>query len=138
MRHRDIRVLASVLAIGIIAGGCSAAAGTVTAPTASASFYGPPGPDAACGTALKAEQTLRKRQGKDQQSESAIDQDFMNFANALTAAAQREKRPATAQAMTALASDYTDLVESQSGAAQLPSISTLQNAGTAFDKACSS
>src|SRR5205807_9049092 len=51
--------------------------------------------------------------------------------------AQRETHPATAKAMTALASDYTDLVASQSGAAQLPDMSTVQNDGTAFDKACS-
>ena len=39
--------------------------------------------------------------------------------------------------MTALANDYTALVESQSGAAQLPDMSTVQNDGAAFDKACS-
>jgi hypothetical protein len=159
MRYRAARTipaLASVLAVGIAAGGCSAttanaraaiatarAATTASATTASATarasapVYGPPAPDPACAAALKAERTLQARQGKDQNSESALDQDFMNFANALSAAAQRETHPATAKAMTALANDYTALVESQSGAAQLPDISTIQNDGAAFDKACS-
>jgi hypothetical protein len=150
MRHRAARAipaLASVLAVGIAVGGCStatagaraASAGSTASATAraSASFYGPPGPDPACVAALKAEQTLQARQGKDQKNESAIDGDFTNFANALSAAAQQEKHPATAKAMTALANDYNDLVESQSGAAQLPDMSTIQNDGTAFDKACS-
>ncbi len=39
--------------------------------------------------------------------------------------------------MTALANDYNDLVESQSGGAQLPDVSQVQKDGTAFDKACS-
>jgi hypothetical protein len=39
--------------------------------------------------------------------------------------------------MTPLPNDYTTLVESQSGAAQLPDMSTVQSDGTAFDKACS-
>jgi hypothetical protein len=153
MRHRAARAipaLASVLAVGIAVGGCSAAtataraasAGSASSPTASAArasapFYGPPGPDPACVVALKAEQTLQARQGKDQNNESALDRDFTNFANALSAAAQQETHPATAKAMTALANDYTDLVESQSGAAQLPDMSTIQNDGAAFDKACS-
>ena len=51
--------------------------------------------------------------------------------------AQQEKKPATAKAMTALANDYTALVESRSGAAQLPDMSTVQSDGAAFDKACS-
>jgi hypothetical protein len=155
MRHRAARAipaLASVLAVGIAVGGCSAAtanttaraasagsasSATTSAARASAPVYGPPGPDQACVAALKAEQTLQARQGKDQNSESAIDQDFTNFANALSAAAQQEKHPATAKAMTALANDYTALVESQSGAGQLPDMSTIQNDGAAFDKACS-
>jgi hypothetical protein len=153
MRHRAARAvpaLASVLAVGIAVGGCSAAtataraasagpasSATASAARASAPFYGPPGPDPACVAALKAEQTLQARQGKDQNNESALDQDFTNFANALSAAARQEKHPATAKAMTALANDYTDLVESQSGAAQLPDMSTVQNDGAAFDKACS-
>jgi len=87
--------------------------------------------------AEKAEQTLQSRQGPDQNNESALDQDFMNFASALGDAAQSEKRPAAAQAMTALASDYTALVQSQSGAAQLPDMSQVRNDGAAFDKACS-
>jgi hypothetical protein len=154
MRHRAARAipaLASALAVGIAVGGCSAAtataraasAGSASSATASATarasapVYGPPGPDPACLAALKAEQTLQAHQGKDQNNESALDQDFTNFANALSAAARQEKHPATAKAMTALANDYTDLVESQSGAAQLPDMSTVQNDGAAFDKACS-
>jgi hypothetical protein len=39
--------------------------------------------------------------------------------------------------MTALATDYTDLVESQSGAAQRPDMNTVEVDGTAFEKACS-
>jgi hypothetical protein len=106
------------------------AAGTST------SFIGPTGPDPACAAARKAEQTLQARQGKDQASESAIDQDFTNFAGALNAAAQQEKHPAVASAMTALANDYTALVESQSGAEPLPSMSAVQNDGAAFEAAC--
>jgi hypothetical protein len=142
-----IPALVAVLAAGIAVGGCAAATATAGAasassaasPTASAaspSFYGPPGPDPACAAARKAEQTLQARQGKDQSSESAIDQDFTNFAQALNAAARQEKHPAVANAMTALADDYTALVESQSGAAPLPSMSAMQNDGAAFDKAC--
>lgn len=118
------------------------AAATATAARAAATrtaapVYGPSAPDPACVAAKKAEQTLQSRQGDDQNDESALDQDFTNFANALSAAAQREKQPATAQAMTALANDYTDLVESQSGAAQLPDMTQVQKDGAAFDKACS-
>ena len=142
-----IPALVSVLAVGIAVGGCAAATATAgaasassaaspTASAASASFYGPPGPDPACAAARKAEQTLQARQGKDQSSESAIDQDFTNFAQALNTAARQEKHPAVANAMTALADDYTALVESQSGAAPLPSMSAMQNDGAAFDKAC--
>lgn len=152
MRYRAARAFpafALVLAGGIAVSGCATAtAGTAAsshaasaAPSAtaraSAPVYGPPGPDPACAAALKAEQTLRTRQGKDQDNQSALDQDFTNFANALSAAAQQETHPATATAMTALANDYTDLVQSQSGAAQLPDMATVQSDGTAFDKACS-
>jgi hypothetical protein len=154
MRHRTARAipaLASVLAVGIAVGGCSAAtatagaapAGSASSATASAAarttapFYGPPGPDPACAAALKAEQTLQARQSKDQNNESALDQDFTNFANALSAAAEQEKHPATAKAMTALANDYNALVESQSGAEQLPDMNTVESDGAAFDKACS-
>ena len=146
-----IPALALVLAVGTAVGGCTAATATTgaasassassttasAAPRTSAPFYGPPGPDPACAAALNAEQTLQARQGKDQKSERALDQDFMNFANALSAAAQRETHPATAKAMTALANDFIALVESQSGAAQLPAMSTIQSDGAAFDKACS-
>ena len=149
MRHRTVRAipaLASVLTVGIAVGGCATATATAGAAPASsvssaartsAPVDGPFGPDPACVAALKAEQTLQARQGKDQNNESAIDQDFTNFASALNAAAQQETHPATAKAMTALASDYTALVESQSGAAQLPDMSTIQSDGAAFDKACS-
>jgi len=129
---------------GCAAATASTAAGGHAAPAApsatartSAPVYGPPGPDPACGAALKAEQTLRTRQGKDQGNESVLDQDFTSFANALSAAAQQEAHPTAAKAMTALANDYTDLVASQSGAAQLPDMSTVENDGLAFDKACS-
>jgi hypothetical protein len=153
-----IPALALVLAVGIGAGGCAAATATpgaapassassaapvssassATAPTTqtSAPLLGPPGPDPACAAALKARQTLEARQGKDQSSESAIDKDFTNFANALNAAAQEEKHPAAANAMTALADDYNALVQSQSGAVPLPSMSAVQSDGAAFDKAC--
>jgi hypothetical protein len=152
---RTLPAFALVLTIGITVGGCTAAAATgrsasagsaasaVASATASAtarasaSVYGPPAPDPACVAAQKAEQTLGTRQGKDQDNESALDQDFTNFASALSAAAQQETHPATAKAMTALATDYTDLVESQSGAAQLPDMSTVEADGTAFEKACS-
>jgi hypothetical protein len=134
-----------MLAAGIAVGGCASAtaaggpapAATVTAAArASASVYGPPAPDPACTAALTAEQTLRTRQGDDQDNESALDQDFTNFASALSTAAQQEKRPAVARAMTALANDYNDLVESQGGAAGLPDMTAVENDGTAFEKAC--
>jgi Ca-activated chloride channel family protein len=137
--------IAAVLAAGLVAGGCAGAAataGTASAPAVpsaaktSAPVEGPAAPDAACLAARKAEQTLQARQGTDQASQSAIDQDFTNFASALNAAAQRATHPATARAMTALADDYTALVESQSGAAQLPSVATMQSDGAAFEAAC--
>jgi hypothetical protein len=153
MRHRAREVatravpaVVLALAAGAAVAGCSTAtatAGTAAAASrpaatrAAAPVYGPQAPDAACVAAKDAEQTLQSRQGKDQGSESALDQDFTNFAGALSDAAQREKRPATAQAMTALANDYNALVESQSGAAQLPDMSQVQKDGAAFDKACS-
>jgi hypothetical protein len=163
MRRRPARALpasALVLAVGIGVAGCTAAAATPgggpsprpaasaassataaatsaagTAARASAPIYGPSA-DPACYAAMKAEQTLQARQGKDQDNESALDQDFTNFANALTAAAQKETRPAAAKAMTALANDYNALVESQSGAADLPDMSTIESDGMAFNKAC--
>jgi hypothetical protein len=126
--------------------GCAAATPKAGAPAATsrpsastaAPVDGPPAPDPACAAAKAAEQTLQSSQLQDQNNQSALNQDFMNFAAALSTAAQNEKRPKVAQAMTALASDYTDLVESQSGAAQLPGVSQVQKDGTAFDKACSS
>jgi hypothetical protein len=152
MRHRAREVAiravpAVVLALAACAAvaGCSTATATAGAPPATrpaathaaAPVYGPQALDAACTAAKEAEQTLQSRQGKDQGSESALDQDFTNFANALSDAAQNEKHPATAQAMTALANDYNALVQSQSGAAQLPDMTQVQKDGAAFDKACS-
>jgi hypothetical protein len=159
MRHRTVRAipaLALALAAGIAVGGCTTAAATERAASAgaasaspaassaaasaartSAPVTGPFGPDSACVAALRAAQTLQGRQLKDENNQSALDQDFTNFANALSADAQHETRPAAAKAMAALSSDYTALVESQSGGAQLPDVSTVQNDGTAFDKACS-
>jgi hypothetical protein len=148
MRHRALPAVALVLVTGIIVCGCATAtAGTASSSHAapasasatgrvSAPVFGPPAPDPACAAALKAEQVLRARQDKDQGNESTLDQDFTNFADALSAAAQHEPNPAAAKAMTTLASDYNDLVESQSGAAILPDMNTVENDGTAFDKAC--
>jgi len=120
----------------VTAGATASATAGPTATRAQTPVYGPD-PDPACVAAKQAEQTLQSRQTKDQNDESALDQDFTNFASALNADAQREKSQATAAAMTALASDYTDLVESQSGAAQLPDMTQVQKDGAAFDKACS-
>jgi hypothetical protein len=153
MMHRTVRAipaLASVLAAGLAVGGCAAATatagGTPTRPASSATasaaaptstpFYGPSAPDPACAAAQKARQTMQARQSKDQNSQSAINQDFTNFADALNAAARQETHPAAAKAMIALADDYTALVQSQSGAVPLPSMATMQNDGAAFDKAC--
>ena len=151
MRHRArgaltraVPAVALALAVGAAVAGCATPSANAGAPAAStrpsasrAPVDGPPAPDPACIAAESAEQTLQSRQGQDQDNETALDQDFTNFATALSAAAQSEKRPAAAQAMTALASDYTDLVESQSGAAQLPDMSQIQKDGAAFNKACS-
>lgn len=144
---RVVRIVPAALAfvVGAAVVGCGAAAGGTPAATtrpaatagATAPVDGPAVPDAACLAAEKAEQTLQSRQGQDRGNESALDQDYTNFASALSAAAQVEKHPAAARAMTALANDYTALVESQSGAAQLPSLSQIQRDGAAFDRACS-
>jgi hypothetical protein len=91
---------------------------------------------APCQDALTAEQVLEASQGKDKGNPGALDQDFTTFANRLAADAQKEANPSAAQAMTNLSNDYTDLVESQTGTAQLPDMTTLQNDGTAFDQAC--
>jgi hypothetical protein len=153
MMHRRVRAipaLASVLAAGLAVGGCGAATATSGAASArpassaaasaaaqtSAPFNGPPAPDPACVAARKAAQVMQVRQGKDQSSQSALVKDFTDFASALNAAARQETHPAVAKVMTALADDYTALVESQSGAVPLPSVSTVQNDGAAFDKAC--
>jgi hypothetical protein len=140
---------ACALLSGCGAGGSPSAASSPAAartpaaaasPGGTASFAGPrvQGPDPACADALKAERTLQASQSRDKNNEAALDQDFTNFANRLSADAQREVRPAAAQAMTNLANDYNDLVESQSGGAQLPDMTTVENDGTAFDRACAS
>jgi hypothetical protein len=136
---RVVTVMAVVLVAGCTAGTPTGTAGAPAAGTArtTAPVYGPTAPDAACSAAQKAAQTLQSRQGEDSGNESALDQDFTNFAATLNAAAQHETRPATAQAMTTLANDYTALVESQSGAVQLPDMSQVQKDGAAFTKACS-
>jgi hypothetical protein len=155
---RAVPAVVLALAAGAAVAGCTTATATATAgaraattrpattrpaatPSAgtpsAAPVYGPPAADPACIAAEKAGRTLQSRQGRDQNNESALDKDFTNFAAALSAAAQSEKRPAAARAMTALASDYTALVESQSGAAQLPGMSQVQKDGASFDKACS-
>ena len=152
MMHRMARAfpaLASVLAVGIAMGGCAAGTATAgatsvsSAPSATASatqtsapMVGPPAPDPACAAARTAEQTMQARQGKDQNSQSALNKDFTDFASALNAAAQQATHPAVAKVITALANDYTALVESQSGAVPLPSMSTVQNDGFAFEAAC--
>ena len=127
---RVLSVVASALTVAIAVGGC-ADHGTTSAPAH------PTGPDPACADVHKAEQTLQAHQGTDQTDESAIDQDFMNFSAALSAAAQHATDPTTAKAMTALADDYDALVESQSGAAELPDMNTIEKDGAALDKACS-
>lgn len=161
MRHRARNVAISVgrpgrpgragfvVALALVAGaavaGCATATATTGAPAATtrppathaaAPLAGPPGPDPACIAAKQAERTLSARQGKDQVNQSALDKDFTNYAAALSAAASREKHPATARAMYALANDFTSLVESQSGAAQLPAMSQVQKDGATFDKDC--
>jgi hypothetical protein len=157
MRHRAreiatgaVPAVALALAVGVAVAGCAGAAATAGAPAATtrpaatrpaatgaaAPIDGPAAPDPACVAAKNAEQALQSRQAQDQNNESALDQDFSNFAAALSSAAQSEKRPAAAQAMTALSNDYTALVESQSGSAQLPDMSQVQKDGAAFDKAC--
>jgi hypothetical protein len=159
MMHRTVRAipaLAAVLAVSLAVGGCATGTATTgaasaspassvsSAPPASASaaaqtsapFVGPAAPDPACAAARKAQQTLQARQGKDQNSQSALNKDFTDFASALNAAAQQATHPAVAKAMTALADDYTALVESQSGAVPLPSMETVQGDGAAFEKAC--
>ncbi|HJP76432.1 MAG TPA: hypothetical protein VJ914_19345 [Pseudonocardiaceae bacterium] len=118
--------LLAILVVAIAITGCTGTQG----PGSSS------GPDQACAAALKAERNLQAHQGTDQSDESAIDQDFMNFADALNSAAQHEADPAKAKAMTALAEDYAALVGSQSGAAQLPDMNTVSSDGAAFDKSC--
>jgi hypothetical protein len=150
MRHRArdvatraVPAVALALAAGAAVAGCASATATTTAaatPAAStraaAPMFGPAAPDPACVPAKQAERTLQSRQGKDQYNESTLDKDFTSFATALSSAAAHAKSAATAQAMNDLADDYTALVESQSGGAQLPKVSQVQKDGAAFDKAC--
>jgi len=93
-------------------------------------------PDAACKDAVRALHILQISQGKDKANVAALDQDFIAFASRLGADAQKETDPAAVRAMTALANDYMDLVESQTGAAELPDMTTVQDDGEAFDRAC--
>ncbi len=143
---RAVPAVALALAAGAAVAGCATAAanaGTPAAATrhaatgAASPVYGPLTPDPACAAAEQAKRTLQSRQGKDQVNESTLDKDFTNFAAALSSAAQHAKRPATAQAMSDLSNDYTALVQSQSGNANLPDMSQVQKDGAAFDKACS-
>lgn len=157
---RAVPAVALALAAGAAVAGCASATATTRATTraaapaattraaapagatpaaatrGAATMFGPAAPDPACVPAKRAERTLQTRQGKDQYSESALDKDFTNFAAALSSAAGHAKRAATAQAMEHLANDYTALVESQSGGAQLPDMSQVEKDGVAFDEAC--
>jgi hypothetical protein len=112
------------------------------APSATATGTGAAAAGAAasapCRDAVQAEQSLQVSQAKDQSNRSALDQDFTAFANRLAADAQKETDPAAAQAMTNLSNDYTDLVESQTGGAELPAMTTVQADGTAFERDCAS
>jgi hypothetical protein len=115
----------------------ASAAPSATA-TATATGTGAAAASAPCRDAVQAEQSLQVSQAKDQSNRSALDQDFTAFANRLAADAQQETDPAAAQAMTNLSNDYTDLVESQTGGAQLPAMTTVQADGTAFERDCAS
>jgi len=106
------------------------------APSATATGTGAAAASAPCRDAVQAEQSLQVSQAKDQSNRSALDQDFTAFANRLAADAQKETDPAAAQAMTNLSNDYTDLVESQTGGAELPAMTTVQADGTAFERDC--
>jgi hypothetical protein len=117
-------VPASVTPSATAAGSATAAAGAAAG--------------APCRDAVQAEQALQTSQAKDQSNRSALDQDFTAFANRLAADAQKETDPAAAQAMTNLSNDYTDLVESQTGGAELPAMTTVQADGTAFERDCAS
>jgi hypothetical protein len=116
----------------------AASATPSAAATGTAAAAASAGASAPCRDAVLAEQVLQASQAKDQSNRSALDRDFTAFANRLAADAQKETDPATAQAMTNLSNDYTDLVESQTGGAQLPAMTTVQADGTAFERACAS
>lgn len=105
-------------------------------PFAAATASAPASPDAACADAVRAERALEASQGQDKSNPTALDADFTAFASRLGADAQKETNPAAAKAMTSLANDYTNLVQSQSGGAELPGMSTVENDGRAFDQAC--
>lgn len=93
-------------------------------------------PDAACADAARAERALETSQDKDSSDPPALGADFTAFAGRLSADARRETDPAAARAMTRLADDYTALVESETGFAQLPSMSTVESDGVVFGRAC--
>jgi hypothetical protein len=103
---------------------------------AAAPAYGPRAPDASCQAALRAQHTLEVSQVRDNANVTALDADFTKFANALTSDAGHETSSAAAKAMTSLANDYTALVQSQTGNAQLPAMATVQADGAAFTRVC--
>lgn len=114
----------------------AAVSSPAAAGTGAAAMQGPRVPDAACQAAVRAQRKLETSQVRDKTNATALDADFTAFANALTADAGRETSTAAAQAMNNLANDYIALVQSQSGAAQLPSMSTVQDDGAAFNRDC--
>jgi hypothetical protein len=134
--------------IGLVLAACGPAAGTAHpsaarsqgatyGPFAAATASAPPAsPDAACADAVRAERVLEAGQDQDKSNPTALDADFTAFAGRLTADAQKESNPAAAKAMTSLANDYTSLVQSQTGGAELPGMSTVENDGRAFEHAC--
>lgn len=142
MSNRSGTVTAvAVICLALAGCGAARAAGPVAshAPaTSSPATYGPPAaaPGAACADAVRAERALQASQDKDKSNPAALDADFTAFASRLSADAQKESNPAAAAAMTSLARDYTDLVQSQTGGAELPGMSTVEHDGQAFDRAC--
>jgi hypothetical protein len=130
--------VAALCAVAACAAGCGSAPRSAAASSRPA-VYGPsvpPSPDAACADAVRAERALRVSQDKDRSDPSALGADFTAFASRLGADAQKETDPAAARAMTRLANDYTSLVESGTGGAELPAMSTVEHDGTAFGRAC--
>lgn len=99
-------------------------------------MQGPRVPHAACQAAVRAQQALQASQARDNTDQTALDADFTKFANALNNDAGRETNSAAARAMTNLADDYTNLVQSQTGNARLPDMTTVENDGTTFSRDC--